>query len=105
MINKIDKDMIIIGILFVLSLFVIYLITTTNPGEYPEEYMEEYTPLEENPAYNPPEDENLYFNETEQALNEMEQALNESDNYNISEMEKDIQMLENTLENVSQSET
>lgn len=100
--KNIDKDTVIIGLLLIASVFIIYLITNTGSGGYPEGYIEEL-PLEENPT-NPPEDE-FSFNETEQELNEMKQALNESENYNISEMEKDMQMLEDTLKNVSQNET
>ncbi len=96
--TKIDKETIIVGILFIISLCIIYLIMTTGPGEYPEDYTDtEYIPPD---TYSTPSPE-----DKEQSLIEMEHALNESANYNLSEMEKDMEMLEDTLENVSKNQS
>ncbi len=96
--TKIDKKTLLIGILFIISLCIIYLIMTTSPGEYPEDYTDmEYVPQD---TYFTPSPEDEY-----QSLIDMEQAINESANYNLSEMEKDMEMLKNTLENVSKNQS
>ena len=71
---------------------------TTSPGEYPEDYTNmEYIPPD---TYSTPSPE-----DEEQSPIEMEHALNESANYNLSEMENDMKMLEDTLENVSKNQS
>jgi len=93
---KMDKKTLLIGILFIISLCVIYIIITTDTGEYPDYTGLEYMSSEYDSTSYPPEDKYM-------SLNDMEQAINESDKYNISEMEKDMEMLYDTLENVSQN--